>query len=166
MVYFAHPFDTWKTEMEQKIIDILSKRGYQVVNPFVTEQRLNQKYGVPGYYEKPSLPLAHDIVREDFEMLSTCDEYFGWLPKGISIVGTVVEMMWACKQGKPVTTLGYKPNPFLLVYSDRFFSSFEDFMQDRPSWVRDNLKDLDQSYYLGFKELRSLFACGEPKGDN
>ncbi len=152
--------------MEQKIIDILSKRGYRVVNPFVTEQALNQKYGVTEYYSQPSIPLAHDIVREDFEMLSACDEYFGWLPKGVTIVGTVVEMMWACKQGKPVTTLSYKPSPFLLVYSDKFFSNFEDFLQDRPSWVRNDLKELDKSYYLGFKELRSLLSCGETKGDN
>lgn len=152
--------------MEQKIIDILSKRGYLVVNPFVTEEGLNQKYGTPGYYEKPSIPFAHDIVKEDYEILSSCEEYFGWLPKGMTIVGTVVEMMWACKQGKPVTTLSYKPSPFLLVYSDKFYGNIEEFLQDRPSWVRKNLKDLERNYCLGFKELRSLFACGETNGED
>ena len=151
-MYFAHPFDTWKTEMEQKITDILRERGYEVVNPFVTEQGLNKKYGVPGYYDQPSLPLAHDIVKADFNMLSACEEYFGWFPRGITIVGTVVEMMWACKQGKPVTTLCYKPNPFLLVYSDKFFPSMEDFVKNNAIWTRQTPASLHAGYYSGYKE--------------
>ncbi len=150
--------------MEQKIMDLLNERGYRVINPLFEEEELNKKYGVLGYYEQPSIPFAHDIVKEDFGILSTCDEYFGWLPKGITIVGTVVEMMWACKLGKPVTTLSYKPSPFLLVYSDKFYGNFEEFLQDRPSWVRNDLKELDRAYYLGFKELRSVFSCDESNG--
>ncbi|OLS14796.1 MAG: hypothetical protein RBG13Loki_1555 [Promethearchaeota archaeon CR_4] len=157
-VYFAHPFDTWKTELEQKIADILRERGYDVVNPLDKENCLNEKYGVFGYYEQPSLPFAHDIVKYDFEMLTACDEYFGWLPKGITIVGTVVEMIWACRQGKPVTVLSYKPNPFLLVYSDKFFASLEDFIKNHPSWIRNNPKDPDAAYYFGIKERKSTFV--------
>ncbi len=150
-IYFAHPYDTWKTEMEYKIMGVLS-RQYMVINPFDTEQGLNKKYGTSGYYEKPSLPFAHDIVKTDYELLSTCDEYFGWFPEGITLVGTVVEMLWACKHGKLVTTLCYKPNPFLLAYSDKFYLGFEDLVENRP-FSMPKKPDVNAAYYVGFKKF-------------
>lgn len=36
-IYFAHPWDKWKTKREEMIERILEERGYEVVNPFKEE---------------------------------------------------------------------------------------------------------------------------------
>ncbi|MHA1733530.1 MAG: hypothetical protein ACTSU5_16400 [Promethearchaeota archaeon] len=144
-IYFAHPFDTWKTPEETRIAGVLESRGYEVVNPFDVEHELNEKYDATGFYEKPSYSFAVDIVQEDYETFCGCDEYFGWFPRGITVVGTAIELAWALRQGKRITALCYKPNPFLWVYADALYADYEAFKNDQPlkrgprqshSWIR------------------------------
>ena len=129
-IYFAHPFDKWKSKREEMIVRILEERGYEVINPFEEEDRLNVKYGVNHYYEKPTFQFAKDIVDKDYEMVKNCDEYFGWFPKDVTMIGTPIEFMWAKNLGKKTTVLCYKPQPFLWVLADRFYIGYNNFQED------------------------------------
>jgi len=128
-IYFAHPIDTWQTVDEFIIEKRLKELCYDVVNPFVEEKKLNEKYGVTNYIEDPSESFAGDIVDEDYKMVARCDEYFGWFPKGITMIGTPIELTWAKDLKKPITVLCHKPHPFLIKYYDnKFYLSIKDFL--------------------------------------
>ena len=136
-IYFAHPFDLWRTEKETEIEKILAKRNYNVINPFKEENRLNEKYGVDNYYDNPTRLFAKDIVKKDWEMVYKCDEYFGFFPKGISVIGTPIELTWAVLLGKKITSLCYKPQPFLVMYSDIFYTSYKSFIENKPEFTQE-----------------------------
>lgn len=136
-IYFAHPFDKHETLDEEMIELTLMKRGYEVVNPFKGEEsKLNEKYGVDNYYQKPSKEFAEEIVAKDKKSLKACDEYFGWFPKNITMIGTPIELTWAIKYGKKVTVLCYKPQPFLWHYCDVFYLGYENFIKDNKFYER------------------------------
>lgn len=130
-IYFAHPFDKWRTKQEEMIERVLEERGYEVINPFKEEDRLNEKYGVDNYYENPTKEFAKDIVDKDYKMVESCDEYFGWFPKGVTMIGTPLELAWARDLKKKITVLCYKPQPFLWVYADVFYLSYADFKEGK-----------------------------------
>lgn len=136
-IYFAHPFDTWKTKEEELIEKTLEARGYEVINPFKEEDHLNEKYGVDNYYENPTYEFADDIVDKDQKMVLDCDEYFGWFPKGIAMVGTPIELTWAYEDCKKITVVCYKPQPFLWIYSDVFYLGLENFFNDNKFYERE-----------------------------
>lgn len=129
-IYFAHPFDKWKTKQEEMIEKVLEDKGYCVVNPFREEDVLREKYEVDEYYDSPSIEYANDIVNKAYKMVRNCDEYFGWFPKGIALIGTPIELNWAFLHGKKITVLSYKPHPFLWVMSDRFYLGYANFKND------------------------------------
>jgi len=129
-IYFAHPFDKWRTKREDMIEKVLEERGYIVINPFKKEDKLNEKYGVDNYYEKPTKEFANDIVNKDYEMVIDCDEYFGWFPKGVTMIGTPIELVWAYTHGKKITVLCYKPQPFLWMMADKFYIGYNNFVDD------------------------------------
>lgn len=129
-IYFAHPFDTWRTKREDIIEQILRERGYEVINPFKHEDHLNIKYGVDNYYDNPVREFAEDIVDKDFQMIIECDSYFGWFPKGITTIGTAIELEWASLLDKEIITLSYKPQPFLWMLSDKLYVSYSNFRKD------------------------------------
>jgi len=129
-IYFAHPFDKWQTPREDQIEKILESRGYIVVNPFKEEDKLNEKYGVNNYYENPTYNFAKDIVDKDYQMVSDCDEYFGWFPKDVTMIGTPIELVWAHDLGKKITVLCYKPQPFLWMMADVFYIRYRNFRDD------------------------------------
>jgi len=129
-IYFAHPFDKWKSKREEMIIQTLTERGYDVFNPFIKENKLNEKYGVTHYYEKPSKAFAKDIVDGDKKMVLECDEYFGWFPKGVTMIGTPIELVWAYNAKKPITVICYKPQPFLWIMADKFYLGYDKFVKD------------------------------------
>lgn len=141
-IYFAHPFDTIGTEKESEIKEKLSE-SYEVCDPFETEEELNKKYGVDNYYDNPTKEFAFSILTADKDKVYKCDELFAWIPKGITTIGTVIEMMWANGVGKLVTVLSYKPQPFFVQYSDTLYTSYEDFMNDhRYIWKRKKQYDV------------------------
>lgn len=129
-IYFAHPFDKIGSKREEMIIKTLEERGYEVVNPFERESKLNEKYGVNHYYESPTKSFAKDIVRLDKEAVKECDEYFGWFPKGVTMIGTPIELVWAYDFGKKITVICYKPQPFLWCLADTFYIGYENFVKD------------------------------------
>jgi hypothetical protein len=106
---------------------ILEERGYEVVNPFKTEDKLNTKYGVSNYYEKPSLEFATEIVERDYEMVEECDAYFGWYPKGVTMIGTPLELAHAVQHKKYIIVMCYKPQPFLWVHAHAFYLGYDNF---------------------------------------
>jgi len=132
-IYFAHPYDTFGTKEEKEIEKILTERGFIVVNPFEEqhEKELNKKYEVNTYYDKSSLEFAKEIVNKDILLVNDCDAFFGWFPKGITIIGAAIELTWAEKFKKKIYCLSYKPHPFLWVMSDVLYIDFEDFQHDR-----------------------------------
>jgi len=129
-IYFAHPFDKWNSNQEKMIEQILTKRGYDVINPFKKEDRINKKYGVNNYYDNPTFEFAKEIIEKDYELVKECDEYFGWFPKDVTMIGTPLELSWANSLGKKITVLCYKPQPFLWMYSDIFYIGYENFKND------------------------------------
>ncbi len=147
-IYYAHPFDTWinNFEMEKHIQEILESYDYDVVNPFVRESQLNEKYGVDNYYDNPCIGFAKDIVEKDYEAVEECDELFAWIPQHIVAIGTTFEIAYAHSLNKKITILTYKPHPFLLKYADVLYTSFEDFVKNEPhEWVNNNEANKNQS---------------------
>ena len=135
-IYFAHPFKTWKTQKEREITKILESRNYHVINPFIEENRLNKKYGVSNYYDSPSKSFIEEIVHNDYSLLKKCDEYFGWFPSKKDPIGTTFELCWAKMLNKNITVLCYKPHPFLLFFSNKFYLGFEAFKKDLPLEIK------------------------------
>ena len=131
-IYFAHPWDKWQSKREEMIERTLEKMGYEVVNPFKEENKLNEKYGVDNYYENPTIEFATEIVDKDYIMVQECDEYFGWFPKDVAMIGTAIELAWAKAMDKKITVLCYKPQPFLLVMADVFYLGYENFSDNKP----------------------------------
>lgn len=127
-VYFAHPFDLWKTELEKKIEDALEEKGYIVINPFDTESDLNEKYGVDTYYDNPSKEFAKEICERDFASIERQDIYFAYIPKGVTSIGTIREFEKALELGKRTIIVCYKPNPFL-IDADELYLSLQDFIE-------------------------------------
>lgn len=139
-IYFAHPFDKWRTKREEMIERILERMGYEVINPFKEEDKLNDKYGVDNYYEEPTIEFARDIVDKDYKMVQECDEYFGWFPKDVTVIGTPLELAWAKQMNKKITVLCYKPQPFLWVFANKFYLGYDNFAKgkegvDLVDWV-------------------------------
>ena len=132
LIYFAHPFDKWRTPREEFIEKVLEERGYTVINPFKQENKLNKKYGVDNYYHSPCIEFAKDIVDKDYDMVNNCDEIFCWIPKGITMIGTIIELMWANYLNKKITVLCYKPQPFFYRYAEKLYISYDDFKKDIP----------------------------------
>lgn len=130
-IYFAHPFDKWRSKREEMIERILTEMGYEVINPFKEEDKLNEKYGVDNYYENPTIEFAKDIVDKDRIMVENCDEYFGWFPKDVTMIGTPLELAWARQMGKKITVLCYKPQPFLWVFSHQFYLGYDNFVNGK-----------------------------------
>jgi len=139
-IYFAHSTKSWKSKREEKIIEILESRGYEVVNPFDYEDAINKKYGVNAYSDNPTEPHANDIVEKDYELVKNCDELFAWFTRDTSMTGTPLEVCWAKNMGKKVTVLYYRKHPF--IWSKRIgiyklYISYQDFKNDKPLFVRD-----------------------------
>jgi nucleoside 2-deoxyribosyltransferase len=143
-IYFAHPFDKWRSKREEMIMRTLKEMGYEPLNPFDSESDLNEKYGVDNYYQAPSKEFAQDIVDVDRKRVEECDEIFCWIPKGVTMIGTIIEMMWAHELGKKITVLCYKPQPFLMVYADKLYVGYDNF-RDGVEYKWESSSPLEES---------------------
>ena len=157
-IYFAHPFDKWRTKREEMIEKILEERGFVVINPFKEEDKLNEKYGVDNYYENPTEPFALDIVNKDWLAVSKCDAYFGWFPKDITMIGTSIELVWALLLGKETITLSYKPHPFLWMFSNKFYTNYSKFVSDEPFSVKEHRWDILNMITKHYWELPDMLG--------
>lgn len=129
-LYFAHPYDRRLSMEKEIIIEELEDRGFEVVDPFVGEENIAQKYGVNDYYENPCREFALEIKERDFRHVIECDALFAWIPKNITIIGTIREYDKALEFGKYIIVLCYKPNPFL-EDADELYLSLSDFLNDK-----------------------------------
>lgn len=129
-IYLAHPFDRRFSKRKEMIIKKLEEKGYEVVDPFIGENKLEKKYGGKGYYDNPLRAFALDIKEKDFNQVIDCDAYFGWVPKDVTVVGTIREFDKALEHGKHTIVLCYKPNPFL-EDADELYLSYQDFLEGK-----------------------------------
>lgn len=116
-IYFAHPKSKRGTKREERIIKILTARGYKVINPFDYE-----------YCES----MPRNAVLRDKCLYQQCDEIFCWFPKNHSRkLGTAIELMWAYKDSKYITVLTYaKHHDFLDFYANKVFYCYQAFLHD------------------------------------
>lgn len=126
-VYFAHPYNRWKSAREGYIEKTLVDLGYDVINPFDNEEELMRKYNINKFYEKPNVHLAGEIVELDYETLEKCDIIFAWIPKNSNPFGTVIELMWAREMKKEIIILSYRPNPFFCYLECKLFLGYYNF---------------------------------------
>ena len=150
LVYFAHPFDKWRTDEEKLVKELLEHKGFKVFNPFDEENALNVKYGVDNYYDNPTYEFAGEIVDKDFQRVDECDSLFAWIPKDITTIGTIREIDRALRDKKRVMVVCYKPNPFLRETD--LYLSIEDFLNDKQyiwksCYWKEEYKELQKEEY-------------------
>lgn len=141
-VYFAHPYETWKTEKEQQILEMIRGRGWEPFNPFDKEDNLLKKYGVTCYYDDPQEELANDIVRIDLKNLRECDGLVAYFPRNFRGVGTIMEIMYAWLKQKYIVVIMERTSgirhlhAWLVSAANEYYSSLEDFAEERNniSW--------------------------------
>ena len=130
-IYFAHPESRWKSKREEMITKILTKRGYEIINPFDREDALLKKHNAESYYKNPTKPLADEIVEKDTKMcVEECSAYFGWFPKKSMAVGTAIEMEWAHNVGNYIIVLIDKPQPFCWNFCNILYLGYNNFKND------------------------------------
>jgi hypothetical protein len=128
-IYLAHPYDRRNSKRKQMIIRKLEERDFVVVDPFVGEDILAKKYGVNDYYENPCRDFAIEIKDRDFGAVTACDALFAWIPKDVTMIGTIREYDRALRAGKYIIVLCYKPNPFL-EDADELYLDYQDFLNE------------------------------------
>ena len=84
------------------------------------------------YYEVTTMQFAKDVVATDWKNWNSCDEYFGWFPKGHAVIGTTCELMWSLYEGIPITVLSRSYHPFLLDYADNFYTTIKSLSKWKP----------------------------------
>ncbi len=129
-IYFAHPFDKRLTKRKDMLVNKLTEKGYEVVDPFVGENNIAKRYGVNNYYENPCREFALEIKERDFAKVIKCDAFFAWIPKDVTMIGTIREFDRANRENKYTIVLCYKPNPFL-EDADELYLSYQDFIEGK-----------------------------------
>ncbi len=112
------------------LIKKLTEMGYEAIDPFVGEDTLAHKYGVNFYYENPRRDFALEIKKRDFDQVVSCDALFAWIPKGVTMIGTIRELDRAFREGKYTIALCYKPNPFL-EDTNELYLTYRDFIEGK-----------------------------------
>lgn len=79
--YFAHPFRTIGSEGEKRIISALERRGVIVINPFIGEDKLCEKYNVKSYYPKTLRKLGREIWIKDLKQIKESNLFLMWSPE-------------------------------------------------------------------------------------
>jgi len=129
-IYFAHPSRRKDSKRKEMLIKKLEERGYEVVDPFVGEDELAKKYGVDFYYENPCRDFALEIKKRDFFKVVSCNALFAWIPKGVTMIGTIREFDKALRHNIHTIVLCYKANPFL-EDADELYLTYKDFINNK-----------------------------------
>ncbi len=129
-IYFAHPSRKRSSKRKEMLIKKLKEIGYEVIDPFVGEDILAKKYGVDFYYQNPCRDFALEIKERDFNMVLDCDALFAWIPKGVTMIGTIREFDKAIENGKYTIVLCYKANPFL-EDANKLYLTYRDFIEGK-----------------------------------
>ncbi len=134
-IYLAHPYDRRNSKRKEMIIRKLEKKGWIVIDPFVGEDKVAEKYGVAGYYDNPCNEFALDIKERDFKGVDACDALFAWICKGVTQIGTIREFDRAVRKGRYTIAFCFKPNPFLQD-ADELYLTYQDFINDKEfEWL-------------------------------
>lgn len=129
-IYFAHPSRKRFSKRKEMLINKLREKGYEIIDPFVGEGKIANKYGVNFYYENPCRDFALEIKERDFNMVVKCDALFAWIPKGVTMIGTIREFDKALEHRKHTIVLCYKANPFL-EDADELYLTYQDFIEGK-----------------------------------
>jgi len=129
-IYLAHPYDRRNSKRKEDIIRKLEARRFIVIDPFIGEDKLAEKYGVNYFYENPCRDFAREIKTRDLIQVALCDCLFAWIPKGVTTIGTIREFDSALAQGKYTIILCYKANPWL-EDANELYLSYQDFLEDK-----------------------------------
>jgi len=104
-VYFAHPYPTYGTLSEDRIMSELRRRGFQVYNPFTDELHSDSEYLRrirDGEYTRHD---ARRLVENDMAAIQRVDIVLAWLPENTPSVGTTMEIVYAVKAKKHVIVI-------------------------------------------------------------
>lgn len=129
-IYFAHPFDKIGSKREEMIMRKLEERGFKVIDPFAGEDVLCKKYNTDNYYGNPTRQFALEIKERDFGAVMKCNALFAWIPKDVTMIGTIREFDKALEYEIYTIILCYKPNPFL-EDADELYLSYQDFLEGK-----------------------------------
>ena len=85
---------------------------------------------ISGSLIESSQNIAEDIKEKDFKQVENCDAFFAWIPKDVTMIGTIREFDKALRDGKYTIILCYRPNPFL-EDADELYLSYQDFLEGK-----------------------------------
>jgi len=104
-VYFAHPYSTYGTLSEDRIKSELEKRGFQVYNPFTDS--LHSDFGLLNRLRDGEYTFreAQQLVENDIGAICNADTVLVWLPDDTPSVGTIMEILYACKARKHIVVI-------------------------------------------------------------
>lgn len=142
-VYFAHPYSTRGGKGEAEILDILTDRPLEVINPFDSEDNIMlKKYGRTKYYPDPPYKLGRDIWMQDLRQVAKADMLVAWAPDRGSM-GTGVEIFHAYQLHKFIQIISAIKHPlfaWVLTGGNQQFVDIADFRRLKPlRWI-DNSK--------------------------
>ena len=127
-IYFAHPKKSIGTYGEMEIKEELKRRGYEVHDPFVEDEKNDGKWferikdGTFTYDDSVKL------VAQDLGAVVRYDTLLAWLPEGIETFGTIAEIVWANVQEMEDITIIRESavHPWALVFSqNNLYSSIK-----------------------------------------
>lgn len=130
-VYYAHPYKTRGTHIEERIIDELKSRRLIIHEPFTKEAEVLSKYGVEEYYERPYFELARDIWTKDRGRVIKSDIIVAHIPDDIQAIGTAMEVAIAYEFGKFIQIISPMKHPSFALYADQLFETVEDWERKR-----------------------------------
>jgi hypothetical protein len=126
-IYFAHPYAKWGTDEEERIIQTLEERGYEVIEPFrEKEVNLEKEFG-GSFNDKPNFLFAEKIVNQDLELLQKCNDFLAWLPASGRLIGASIEFAIAFNNNMYIISICEAPHPFIYHMSNELYLSIDDF---------------------------------------
>jgi len=126
-LYFAHSYSLRDTETEAAWMSALQRLfpEYNIVNPFIYENKLIEKFGGAEYYDKYKkeglsegfLEHAKAIVDNDLGMVKNSDLVVAFVENKRQI-GTLYEIAYAIEHNIPVIVVCEQPSPFFVTLVD------------------------------------------------
>jgi len=122
--YFAHPYTTKGTSEEKEIIEELKSRRLDLYEPFTSEGKLLEKYGVKEYYTGPIYyEMAREIWTKDIGAVKKSDIIVAYLPH--PSMGTAMEIATAYEFKKFIQIISPMKHPSFSIYADQLFESIQ-----------------------------------------
>ncbi len=128
-VYFAHPYDTVGTVDEKRLLEEMTKRGWDVLNPFENnpDEEVIERIKSGHFIALDALIL----VENDLDNLNNCDTVLVWLPSSSSSVGAICEMVYAFKAHKYEIVIHQRDcivHPWVVYHADLMYKTVDAFI--------------------------------------